>query len=232
MGIVGGGAQAELVVIHERHAMPVPDGLGWAEAAAFPEVFMTAYDSLVSRCCLSMGDRVCVHGAAGGVGLAAVQLAVAAGASVVATVRSPGLRDAVAEFGAEVVGPDEFVDRGPFDVILEAVGGPNIPSDIDALATEGRVAIISFAAGAEAAPHLGALMATRGHLVASVLRNRSLEEKALVARRVEKHVLPLLVSGRLKVVLAGTYAMRDAATAYQRFAAGGKLGKTVLQLEP
>src|SRR5437899_7774247 len=94
MAVVGGGAQAELALVHERHALPVPDGLGWDEAGGFPEAFTTAHDALFTQCGLAMGERVCVHGAAGGVGTAAVQLAAAAGCRVTATVRRPELRDA------------------------------------------------------------------------------------------------------------------------------------------
>src|SRR5262245_13783899 len=96
MAVVGGGGQAELAVVHERHAIPIPDTVSWAEAGGFPEVFTTAHDALFTQCGLQMGERVCVHGAAGGVGLAGVQLAAAAGATVVATVRNESLRDAVA----------------------------------------------------------------------------------------------------------------------------------------
>jgi NADPH:quinone reductase-like Zn-dependent oxidoreductase len=99
MAVVGGGGQAELAVVHERHLLGVPDGLGWAEAGGFPEVFTTAHDALFTQAGLTVGERVCVHGAAGGVGLAGVQLAVAAGAEVVATVRDEARRDAVADFG-------------------------------------------------------------------------------------------------------------------------------------
>src|SRR6059058_4466229 len=100
MAVVGGGGQAELAVVHERHALPVPEGIAWPEAGGFPEVFTTAHDALFTQCAVAMGDRVCVHGAAGGVGLAGVQLAVAAGAHVTATVRNPDLRADVAALGA------------------------------------------------------------------------------------------------------------------------------------
>ena len=127
MAVVGGGGQAEMAVVHERHLIPVPDGLTWAEAGGFPEVFTTAHDALFTQCGLHVGERVCVHGAAGGVGIAGVQLAVAAGAEVVATVRNKDLRDAVSDFGATAVAPEDFVDHGPFDVVLELVGAPNLP---------------------------------------------------------------------------------------------------------
>ncbi|MGH9186308.1 MAG: alcohol dehydrogenase catalytic domain-containing protein [Acidimicrobiales bacterium] len=228
MAVVGGGGQAELAVVHERCALAVPDGMSWSDAGGFPEVFTTAHDALFTQSGLGLGERLCVHGAAGGVGLAAVQLGTAAGASVVATVRNHDLRDAVAEFGAEVCAPDQFVQRGAYDVILELVGAPNVAPDLDALATGGRLAVIGVGAGAMAEVNLLVLMAKRARLFGSTLRARPLEQKADAARRVERHVLPLLASGRVRVPVAATFAMAEAAAAYGRFAAGGKLGKIVL----
>ena len=175
-----------------------------------------------------MGERVCVHGAAGGVGLAGVQLAVAAGASVVATVRNAALRDQVAEFGPSVVAPEGFGERGPFDVILELVGGPNIGDDIRSLATGGRIAVIGSGGGGTAELNLLDLMARRGCIHGSTLRARSLEDKAAAARAVEKHVLPLVETGAVTVPVETTYPMSSAPEAYEHFAAGGKLGKIVL----
>ncbi len=228
MAVVGGGGQAELAVVHERMAMPVPDELEWPGAGGFPEVFTTAHDALFSQCHLAMGERVCVHGAAGGVGLAGVQLAVAAGCEVVATVRNPGLRPAVAAFGATAIEPDEFVAHGPFDVILELIGAPNIAADLEALATWGRIAVIGVGGGAVAELNLHALMTKRGRIHASTLRPRPLEEKAIAARRMEAHVLPLVRSGSVRVPVEAALPMADADAAYARFAAGGKLGKIVL----
>jgi NADPH:quinone reductase-like Zn-dependent oxidoreductase len=228
MAVVGGGGQAELAVVPEPLALPVPAGLGDEEAGGFPEVFTTAHDALFTQCGLTLGERVVVHGAAGGVGTAGVQLAVAAGARVVATVRRPEHRPAVADFGATVVAPDEFVADGPYDVVLELVGAPNIGADLEALAVGGRIAVIGVGGGARAELDLGLLMARRGRLHGSTLRARPLVGKASAARAVEAHVLPLLAGGRIRVPVAATFPMAEAAAAYERFAAGGKLGKIVL----
>src|SRR5438552_6291612 len=118
MAIVAGGGQGELAVVHERVAMPVPDALDWPAAGGFPEVFTTAHDAVFTQAQLGPGERLLVHGGAGGVGTAAIQLGRAAGARVTATVRRAELRDEVAALGAEAVAPDDFVDRGPFDVVL------------------------------------------------------------------------------------------------------------------
>jgi NADPH:quinone reductase len=228
MAIVGGGAQAELAVVHERVAMPVPDSLGWPEAGGFPEVFVTAHDALFTQASLAPGDRLLVHGAAGGVGTAAVQLGAAAGARVTATVRNEALRGAVEELGARAVAPECFEEHGPFDVVLELVGAPNLAANVGALATGGRIVVIGIGAGAKAELNLGALMGARGSVRGSTLRARPLEEKASASRAVERHVLPLVESGALRVPVAEAFPLDRAAEAYDRFAAGGKLGKLVL----
>ena len=228
MVIVGGGGQAQLAVVHERQLMPVPDALDWPAAGGTPEVFTTAHDAIFTQAGLRAGERLLVHGGAGGVGTAAIQLARASGALVTATVRNPDLRDQVAQFGAEVIEPEGFGEHGPFDVILELVGAPNLADDVNALATGGRVVVIGIGGGAKAELHLGALMAKRGRVHGSMLRSRPLEEKAMTARAMERSVLPLLQSGAVIVPVAATYPLERALEAYEHFAAGGKLGKIVL----
>jgi putative PIG3 family NAD(P)H quinone oxidoreductase len=228
MAIVGGGGQAELVTVHERVAMPVPDGLDWPEAGGLPEVFTTAHDALFTQAELEPGEHLLVHGGAGGVGTAAIQLAKAAGARVTATVRNESLRDGVAGLGADVVDPDAWEDKGPFDVILELVGAPNLASNVKALATRGRIVVIGISAGAKGELNLGALMGNRGRVMASTLRARPLEEKALTARAMEKNVLPLVERGDVRVLVDSTFHLDDAGQAYDAFAGGGKLGKIVL----
>lgn len=228
MAVVPGAGQSELAVVPELVALPVPDGVGWDRAGGFPENYTTAHDALFTQAGLAMGERVCVHGAAGGVGTAAVELARAAGARVVATVRDEASRPGVAALGATVVAPEDFADAGPYDVILELVGGVNMPANLRALATGGRIAVIGVGAGLSAELSLLDLMGKRGRIHGSTLRPRPLEDKAQAARAVERHVLPLLAAGAVTVPIAATYPLSDAAAAYARFAAGGKLGKIVL----
>jgi NADPH:quinone reductase len=231
MAIVAGAGQAEFAVVHERQLMPVPDGLGWAEAGGFPETFMTAYDALFGQGGLRAGDRLLVHGAAGGVGTAAVQLGVSTGARVTATVRDPDSRGLVAELGAqEVLAPDDFAGHGPFDVVLELVGAPNLAENIRALATGGRIVVIGTSAGTNAELDLHVLMQRRGRISGSTLRPRPLEEKAALARQIERHVLPLVAAGKIGVPLAAAMRLDDAAAAYELFGAGGKFGKIVLTM--
>jgi NADPH2:quinone reductase len=228
MAIVGGGGQAELATVHERQAMPVPAGLNWAEAGGTPEVFTTAHDAVFTQAGLRMGERLLVHGGAGGVGTAAIQLGRAAGARVTATVRREELRPEVERLGATAIDPKGFADAGPFDVVLELVGAPNLAGNLKALATGGRIVVIGVGAGPKTEINLLALMGARGVLRGSTLRARPLEEKALAMRLVEREVLPLFEEGRLEVPVAATYPLDGVEDAYARFEGGGKLGKIVL----
>lgn len=228
MAIVAGGAQAELAVVHERIAMPVPEELDWTAAGGVPEAFTTAHDALFTQAGLIAGERLLVHGAAGGVGTAAVQLGQMAGARVTATVRDERCREQVAALGVHALAPDEFEAAGPFDVILELVGAPNFPGNLQALAYRGRIVVIGVGAGARVELNLLMLMAKRGAIHASTLRARSLEDKAAAARLVEKAVLPGFASGDLSVPVTATFGLDEAPAAYERFQIPGKLGKVVL----
>ena len=228
MGIVGGGGQAEFAIVHERILMAVPERLDWPSAGGVPETFTTAHDALFTQAGLRAGERLLVHGGAGGVGTAAIGLAVAAGARVHATVRDPALRDAVGALGASVIAPEGFAAHGPFDVILELVGAPNLAENLDSLAHRGRIVAIGMGAGSRAELDMHVLMFKRATITGSTLRSRPLEDKALTARRMERSVLPLLESGAVSVPIAATFPLARVGEAYERFAAGGKLGKIVL----
>jgi NADPH:quinone reductase len=231
MAIVGGGAQAELCLVHERQLMGVPDALDWVAAGGLPEVFATAHDAIFTQGELRTGEHLLVHGGAGGVGTAAVQLGHAAGARVTATVRNEAHREEVAQLGASVIAPDGFAEHGPFDVILELVGAPNMPENLNALATGGRITVIGVSAGAKSEVNLLALMGKRARIHGSTLRARTLEDKAIVARLLEREVLPLFETGELRVPIADAFPLEQAAAAYERFAAGGKLGKVVITID-
>jgi putative PIG3 family NAD(P)H quinone oxidoreductase len=229
MAVVGGGGHAELAVVHERAAMPVPDALDWPEAGGLPEVFTTAHDAIFSQAGLRPGEHLLVHGAAGGVGTAAVQLGRAAGARVTATVRREELRPQVERLGARAIAPDGFAEQGPYDVVLELVGASNLGDNLNSLATGGRISVIGIGGtGPVGEINLLAVMGKRARIHGSTLRARPLEEKAIAMRLVEKEVLPLFEAGELTVPVAETFPLDDVEAAYERFQAGGKLGKLVL----
>jgi NADPH:quinone reductase len=229
MAVVGGGGQAELAVVHERAAMPVPDALDWPQAGGLPEVFTTAHDAVFTQAELRPGEHLLVHGAAGGVGTAAVQIGRAAGARVTATVRREELRREVEALGARAIAPEGFGEHGPYDVILELVGAGNLEENLAALARRGRVAVIGVGgSGPTAEINLLALMQKHARIHGSTLRARPLEEKALAARLVERELLPHFETGALTVPVAATFGLEAAEQAYDRFTSGGKLGKIVL----
>jgi putative PIG3 family NAD(P)H quinone oxidoreductase len=229
MAVVGGGGHAELAVVHERAAMPVPDALDWPEAGGLPEVFTTAHDAIFSQAGLRPGEHLLVHGAAGGVGTAAVQLGRAAGARVTATVRREELRPQVERLGARAIAPDGFAEQGPYDVVLELVGASNLADNLKSLSTGGRISVIGIGGtGPVGEINLLAVMGKRARIHGSTLRARPLEEKAIAMRLVEKEVLPLFEAGELTVPVAETFPLDEVEAAYERFQAGGKLGKLVL----
>ena len=220
MALLGGGGQAELVVVPARHTLPVPERVEWPAAGGFMEAFATAHDALFTQAGLGSGERLLVNGAAGGVGLAAVQLGVASGAEVTGTARANA--DRVAALGADVE-----VD-GEYDVILELVGGDNLTADVQRLARGGRMIVIGTGAGSKAEIDFGRLMQRRARIQSSTLRSRTTEEKAQVVDGLRRDVLPLLASERITVPVHETFPLADAQKAYEGFAAGGKFGKLVL----
>lgn len=229
MAIVGGGGQGEYAVVHERQLMPVPAELDLVAAGGFAEVFTTAHDAIVTQAGLRPGERLLVHGAAGGVGTAAVQIGRALGATVVATSRHAQFDERLTELGAsEVTRPGEHFRHGPFDVVLELIGGTNLNDDVKSLGIGGRIAIIGVGAGIKAELNLLALMSVRGRIMGSTLRSRPLEEKAATARAMEREVLPLVASGQLQVPVDATFPASEANAAYDHFKAGGKFGKVIL----
>lgn len=229
MTITGGGGQAELATVHEAVALPVPDSVDWPAAGGFAEAFLTAHDAIFGQCGLRPGERLLINGAAGGVGTAAIQLGKLTGAHVTASVRDTSKHDAVAALGADaVLAADDVPTGGPYDVVLELVGAPNIETAVNTLNTDGRIVVIGVGAGFKAEVNLLALMGKRGTLRGSTLRARPLEGKAAVSRAVEREVLPALASGAITVPIVDTFPLAEVDAAYTRFTHGGKLGKIVL----
>jgi NADPH2:quinone reductase len=229
-GLVGGGGLADRAIAHERHLARVPDSLSDEDAAAAPEAFVTAHDGVVTQAKLGLGDVLLVNGANGGVGSAGVQIGVVAGAHVVASSRTN--HEGLAALGAEAASPDAAFERvkalGGANVILELVGAPNLPRDLDALAMWGRVMIIGTGAGADADLSLRMLMARRARVLASTLRARPLEEKANAVQAFAHEVVPHLASGRMRAVIDRIFPFEEAPAAFDRMAESGKLGKVML----
>jgi NADPH2:quinone reductase len=224
-GIVGGGGQADRVVVNERHVVAVPESLSLEQAAAVPEAFITAHDAIITRCGLRAGETLLVNGASGGVGLASVMLGLACGARVLANARSH--RDRLVALGAE---PVELGEVRGADVIIELVGAPNLDGDLDAVATKGRIVVVGTGAGRSFEMSLGKLMGRRATLIGTVLRARPLEEKAAAVQAFGLQVVPLLASGVVRPVIDRVFPMSEAAAAYDYLAAPGKFGKVLLAL--
>jgi putative PIG3 family NAD(P)H quinone oxidoreductase len=241
-GITGGGAQAEYIVVPEATLAAVPENLEWAEAASVPEAFITAHDALFTQGALEMGERVLVHAAGSGVGLAAVQLAHAAGAIVYGTSRTPEKLERAREYGIDesvAVGDDpsqasaavrDWTGGAGVDVILDLVGANYLASNLDALALKGRLLFVGTTAGAHAELDFGLVMRKRLRIIGTVLRSRSTEEKAAATRRFEKHVLPHLRRGLVRPVIDRIYNMEEVRAAHERLESNASFGKVVLMI--
>jgi putative PIG3 family NAD(P)H quinone oxidoreductase len=241
-GIIAGGAQAELVVVPESNLARVPTQLSWAEAGAMPEVFITAHDALFTRAGLQMGDRVLVHAAASGVGTAAVQLAHAVGATVYGTSRnadklnrmrelklgmdeSVAVGDAPAKFVEAV---QKWTNGAGVDVILDLVGGSYFPPSLEALSIRGRIISVGTTAGAKSEIDLDLLKRKRAAIIGTMLRTRSIEEKADATRRFAAAVLPLVSCGRIRPVIDRVYPIDQVRDAHERLESNPSFGKIVL----
>ncbi len=241
-GITAGGAQAELVVVPESNLARVPAVLDWVQAGAMPETFITAHDALFTRAGLHMGERVLVHAAASGVGTAAIQLAHAAGATVYGTSRTADklerVRDLNLGLDASVaVGdtPAKFVeavrkwtDGAGVDVILDLVGGNYFPANPDALASSGRLICVGTMAGAKSEIDLGLVLRKRATIIGTMLRGRSIEEKADATRLFASSVLPLVSRGAIRPIIDQIYAVDEIRDAHQRMESNAGFGKIVL----
>ena len=241
-GIIAGGAQAELVVVPESNLARVPTQLSWAEAGAMPEVFITAHDALFTRAELQMGDRVLVHAVASGVGTAAVQLAHAVGATVYGTSRnadklnrmrelklgmdeSVAVGDAPAKFVEAV---QKWTNGAGVDVILDLVGGSYFPPSLEALSIRGRIISVGTTAGAKSEIDLDLLKRKRAAIIGTMLRTRSIEEKADATRRFAAAVLPLVSRGRIRPVIDRVYPIDQVRDAHERLESNPSFGKIVL----
>jgi NADPH:quinone reductase len=240
MGIVPGGGHAEYVVLHEREAIRVPHELSIEEAAAVPEVFLTAYDALFRILDVQVGERVLIHAVGSGVGTAALQLARAAGATVIGTSRTAeklqraremGLDHAVQAGGDWGQRVEEALGEEAVHAVMELVGAVNLPDDLRVLAPRGRIAVIGTMGGATSELDLRMLMQKRARIEGTVLRTRPLEDKIALAREFSRRVLPLLTSGRVRPVLDRVLPAAEVAEAHRRLEENRSFGKVVLSWE-
>jgi NADPH2:quinone reductase len=242
MGLVGGGAFAEQLCAPERELLRVPAGLSYAEAAALPEAFLTAWDALVLQGGLRAGETVLVHAAGSGVGVAAVQVAVAAGARVIGTSRTAEKLSRLAAYGLHAgvltgEGRDATADvlsatrgRG-VDLVLDLVGGSAVGLSLKVLAPRGRMLLVGLMDGASPQVDLGLVLRKRLQLTGTVMRSRPPEEKAALAAQAERMLLPLFDAGALRPTVDAVLPLPRAAEGFARMAANGTFGKIVLQVD-
>ena len=242
-GITAGGAQAGYVVVPENHLAEIPDGLSFEEAAAVPEVFITAHDALFTQGGLRTGERVLIHAVGSGVGTAAAQLARAAGAGAVyGTARTREKVERARQFGMDegaVVGSEprafaeavrEWTKGAGVNVLLDLVGASYLDANLEALALRGRLLLVGTLGGADGKLDFRQVMGKRLRIIGTVLRARSSEEKAAAVRRFAAEVVPLLARGRVRPVLDSTYALGEVSTAYARLESNETFGKVVLRV--
>jgi putative PIG3 family NAD(P)H quinone oxidoreductase len=240
MGIVGGGAHAEFLCVHEREVMPAPAGMSWSDAAAIPEVFLTAYDALFNQLDVRLGERVLVHAVGSGVGTATLQLAQLAGATVFGTSRSATKLARAVQLG--LTHPIEARDDWPARVealagangihaVVDLVGGSYLAGNLRVLAPRGRLVIVGLTAGRRAELDMGLVLGKRLHLVGTALRSRAIEEKIALARTFSARVVPWFEAGRLRPVVERVFSFEEIGAAHELLASDATFGKVVLRWE-
>jgi putative PIG3 family NAD(P)H quinone oxidoreductase len=238
MALLAGGGYAELVAVPAGQLMAVPQGMSWTDAAAIPEVFLTAHDNLFTRGRLTAGEAVLIHGGGGGVGTAAIQLAHRAGARVLVTAGSAGKLQRCRELGADaginhreedfVVRARELTGGDGVDVILDVMGASYLARNLDALAIEGRLVIIGLQGGTVSDIDLNAMLRRRLTVIATTLRGRPVAQKAEIVRRFVEDGLEGFAGGSLRPVVDRVLPLAEAAAAHRAMEAGENVGKLVL----
>jgi putative PIG3 family NAD(P)H quinone oxidoreductase len=238
MGIVGGGSMATRVVTEGAELMPVPKDLSLAEAAAVPEVFLTAYDAIVLQGGLQAGQAVLLHAVASGVGTAAIQIASALGATTVGTSRTAHKLPRCTELGlthAVLVEEGQFADTvlaavpEGANVVLDTIGAAYLSQNVKVIAKKGRIIVIGLMGGVKGDLALGALLAKRASIHGSVLRSRSAAEKAELTKSFTEEMLGRFATGELKPIIDDVLPMTDVQTAHKRMDANQTFGKLVLR---
>jgi putative PIG3 family NAD(P)H quinone oxidoreductase len=238
MGIESGACYAELVVTHCRQALPVPAAVASEDAAAIPEVFLTAWDALIVQGGLTSGRWALVHAGASGVGTAAIQIAKAVGARIAVTC-SAGKVDACRALGADLVlvrSPDDWLGElqravpNGVDVVLDVIGGEEVDRNLRAVRTQGVVMQVGLMGGGQTPVNVGLLLVKRVTWIGTTLRARPLEQKIALSQRFTAEVLPLFESGHLRPVIDSRYPLEAAADAHRHMEANANVGKILLEV--
>jgi putative PIG3 family NAD(P)H quinone oxidoreductase len=241
-GIIGGGGQAEYVCVPANHLARIPENLDWAQAAAVPEVFMTAHDALFTQCGVTTGEHVLIHAAGSGVGTTAIQLVRSAGAFAFGTSRTADKLERAKEFGLNssiaVNGdPAAFAEAAikwtggaGVNVVLDLVGSAYLQANLRSLATGGRLIFVGTTSGSKAEIDYGVVMSKRLKIMGTSLRTRSAEEKATATRLLAQQVVPLLASGQVRPVIDKVFKMADVRAAHERIESNESFGKVVLMM--
>jgi len=233
--LLGGGGYAEYAVCDSRHALPIPKGLDFVQAAALPETVFTVFANVFEHGRLQPGETLLVHGATSGIGTTAIQMAKAHGAKVIATARGADKARTARGLGADVAidaKSEDFAEiakrEGGCDVVLDMVGGDYFAKDLDALKMDGRIVFIASLGGGDVTLPIGRLMQKRGVVTGSTLRPRNPDEKARLAAAVEALAWPWIEAGKVRPQVDATFPLAEAAKAHAHLEAGAHVGKIVL----
>lgn len=235
VALLGGGGYAEYAAVDARHALPLPAGLSFAEAAGLPETVFTVYANVFEHGALKAGETLLLHGATSGIGVTAIQMAKAAGAKVIATGRGADKAAAAKALGADVavdVTTQDFAEvakaEGGVDVVLDMVGGDYTSKNLDALKTGGRIVFIAALGGGQLDIPIFRIMQKRAVITGSTLRPRDPDEKARLAAEVERVVWPWIAAGKVKPQVDATFPLEEAASAHAHLEGGAHVGKVIL----
>ena len=242
-GIIGGGGQAQYVTVPANHLARIPDNLDWAQAAAMPEVFMTAHDALFTQCGVTIGEHVLIHAAGSGVGTAAIQLVKAAGAFAHGTSRTADKLERAEGFGLDssIVldgDPTAFAEAAKgwtggvgINVVLDLVGSAYLQANLQSLAIKGRLIFVGTTSGSKAEIDYVIVMSKRLQIMGTSLRTRSAEQKATATRLFAEQVVPLLASGQVRPVIDTVFKMEEVRAAHERIESNETFGKVVLTID-
>lgn len=235
--LLGGGGYAEYAACDWRHVLPVPDGLSWIEAASLPETVFTVYANVFEDGLLAAGQTLLVHGANSGIGVTAIQMGKAAGATVIATARGPAKAAQAVALGADAAIDvltqdfgDEVLQLGGADVVLDMMGGDYFAGNLRSLKPKGRIIFIAALAGPEITVPVFAMMQKHAVITGSTLRARNADEKARLAEKIEEKVWPWIKAGLVKPQISEVFELADAAKAHACLEAGRQFGKVILEI--